>query len=515
VGRALSASSRSFQQRATFAGASAVVVVTVLIPLAAVATHLSVQSLAVLGWARPWTLLARSVALATAVTAGALALGVPAGAVFARARVPFRRALLALHLFPMFLPPFFSALGWFQLLGVRGPLGGERVSAVFFGPVGAWGVLVLTFAPVLTALTALGIRSLDSSLEEAGRIVAAPGQVLARILVPAARPQIALGALLVFALSLGELGVPMFLRVDVYPAAVFARLGGVEQAPGEAAALGLPLVAVALVLTALERRLFSRSDGSVLSLRPEREPIDLGVGATLLALVAALLSVTPIAALAVRAAPSAFLLPTWLGSSVQNGLLVSLAGAAVATPVGIVLGHALARREGVSRLVDTGLLFAFFVPSAVLGIGIVRAWNRPATAFVYASEAVLLLAFVGRYGVLSVRAFAASSQQTSPSYEEAAAVAGSGYLRRLVRIVVPMQRRGVLAAFGLTLIFCLRDLETAVLFYPPGGEPLTVRIFTLEANGPPGVVAGLAVLHATVTAVVLVALTWTFGRSGT
>jgi iron(III) transport system permease protein len=230
---------------------------------------------------------------------------------------------------------------------------------------------------------------------------------------------------------------------------------------------------------------------------------------------AALLSMAPLAALAVQAAPSTSGVTTWLGSSVQNRLLVSLGCAALATPMGIVMGHSIAHGQRIARLIDTGFLFAFFVPSAVLGVGVVGAWNRPATAFVYASEAVLVLGFLGRYGILSVRAFAASLVQTSPSYEEAAAVAGSGNLRRLVRIVVPMQRRGVLAAFVLTLIFCLRDLETAVLFYPPGGEPLTVRIFTLEANGPTGVVAALAVLHACVTAVVLAVLVWFFDRSVT
>ena len=37
------------------------------------------------------------------------------------------------------------------------------------------------------------------------------------------------------------------------------------------------------------------------------------------------------------------------------------------------------------------------------------------------------------------------------------------------------------------------------LFYPPGGEPLTVRIFTLEANGPEAVVSGLAAIHIGIT----------------
>jgi len=66
-------------------------------------------------------------------------------------------------------------------------------------------------------------------------------------------------------------------------------------------------------------------------------------------------------------------------------------------------------------------------------------------------------------------------------------------------------RRGIAAAFLLTFVFCLRDLETAVLFYPPGGEPLTVRVFTLEANGPAGVVAALALVQVLIAAAVLVA----------
>ena len=66
-----------------------------------------------------------------------------------------------------------------------------------------------------------------------------------------------------------------------------------------------------------------------------------------------------------------------------------------------------------------------------------------------------------------------------------------------------VSRAGVAFAWLLTLVFCLRDLETAILFYPAGGEPLAVRIFTLEANGPPAVVAGLCVLHIVITAAAL------------
>jgi hypothetical protein len=44
-----------------------------------------------------------------------------------------------------------------------------------------------------------------------------------------------------------------------------------------------------------------------------------------------------------------------------------------------------------------------------------------------------------------------------------------------------------------------------VLFYPPGHAPLTVRTFTLEANGPPAVVAALALTQVLVTTLLLAA----------
>jgi iron(III) transport system permease protein len=80
--------------------------------------------------------------------------------------------------------------------------------------------------PIVTSLTALGALGVDASLEEAARVVARPARVVLHILLPAARPAIAFALIVVFALSLSELGVPMFLRVEVFPAAVFARLGG-------------------------------------------------------------------------------------------------------------------------------------------------------------------------------------------------------------------------------------------------------------------------------------------------
>ena len=105
---------------------------------------------------------------------------------------------------------------------------------------------------------------------------------------------------------------------------------------------------------------------------------------------------------------------------------------------------------------------------------------------------------------ISQALFAQAKISSSVLGNGAAAASGAGFLRRLFRIVLPVNARGVGFAWVLALVFCLRDLETAVLFYPAGRAPLTVRIFTLEANGPEAVVAALSVAHIAITAAALV-----------
>lgn len=480
-----------------------------LVPLVELAVELAragVFGLAVLASPRPWMLLARSVVLAGATTALALAVGVPLGVVFARARIPARRALFALHTVPMALPPFLLVLGWFHLFGRTGLLGNQGTAAHLFSSHGLVLVEGLAFAPVATTLTALGVSAIDPSLEEAARLVAHPLRVAVRILLPAAAKAVVVAALVVFALAFGELGVPMFLRQDVYPAAVFARLGGVDYAPGEAAALALPLFPIAFALLAIEGRVLGKRAFTVLGLRSgEGQRMEFGRPLTVACLVAAALSALPIVALALRAAQGKGFerASQWLGTAPSNSLYAAFAAATVVAAIGLVLGHALARGSVVARIADRLALLTFFLPAAVLGVGIIAAWNRPETLFVYGSAAILVIGFVARYAVVGSRVFAAVVAQSPVSFEEAAVVSGAGPFRRLLRVVVPMHRQAAVAAWLTAAVFCLRDLETAVLFYPPGGEPLTVRIFTLEANGPGAVVAALAVAHVALTVTTL------------
>ncbi len=439
---------RRAQEHLALALAGAVLCGVALLPLVAVVAKASPSALKPLASATPWLLLLRSCALAAAVTACTLGIGVPLGVLLGRADVPGRRAALLLHALPAFLPPFLLAVGWFNL-----PHGDA-----LFSSAGAIGVETAAFAPIVTILVAFGVQAIDPSLEEAGRLCAPPWKVALRIVLPAAWPAAALGALLVFALSLSELGVPIFLRIRAYPAAVFARLGAIDYAPGEAAVLALPLLAVAAALLLVERRIGARRSFAVLGLRSEERPrLALGryrPAATLACWLAATASVVPLAGLLLRALRDSGFAQLEFGTSVWNSVAPAAIAASALTAVGIVLGRAVAR---------------------------------------------------GRHGAIPARAFAVAVAQGSPHLEEAAAVQGASFLRRMRRIVIPLHRRAIAGAWLLAFVFCLRDLETVVLFYPPGKAPLTVRILTMEANGAPGVVAALSLVQCGIVAVAVAA----------
>jgi iron(III) transport system permease protein len=406
-----------------------------------------------------------------------------------------------MHAFPVFAPPFLLALGWSHVFA-----GSPGASHALFGWSGALLVLTLALSPIVTLLVVLGVRGADSRLVDAARIAAPPGLVARRVLLPLSVPALSLAALVTFALAFSELGVPMFLRVKVYPEAVFSRLGGMNPLPGEAAILALPMLFLSLALLGGERWLGRRRSAASLSWRSPESTLPLGrwrslVGAAVWAFIA--LSLLPIAALGIRGAPALGGIGDWIGDSGVNSLLVGVCTASVGAALALTAGWLVGRRRPGARLIDAVAFLGFVSPAALLGVGMSCLWNRPLTQGIYGSLGIVVLGLLARYAVIPIRTVAAGVLQTSTSTDEAARIAGASLVRRLFAIVAGEQRRALAIAWVLGFVFAIRDLETSALLYPPGGEPLTVRIFTLEANGPEPVVAALASLQIALTAGVL------------
>jgi iron(III) transport system permease protein len=156
--------------------------------------------------------------------------------------------------------------------------------------------------------------------------------------------------------------------------------------------------------------------------------------------------------------------------------------------------------------VDTLTLLLFTLPGTVIGVGLIALWNRPSTSFLYASAAMVILAYLAQYTALTSRITLATLANVPQSLEEAAQMAGAPWLARMGYVVVPAALPGVIAAWLIGFIFCLRDLGASMLVYPAGQDTLPVRIFTLMANGAPSLISALCVILVVVTLISLATL---------
>src|SRR5205823_11085118 len=91
----------------------------------------------------------------------------------------------------------------------------RHVSSAFFGFLGCTGVLFIAFVPIVILLTVAYLGGVNPRQEDAGRLSSRWPGVLRRITLPLIAPAILLGAVLVFLLTLGEVGVPTYLLYPV------------------------------------------------------------------------------------------------------------------------------------------------------------------------------------------------------------------------------------------------------------------------------------------------------------
>lgn len=384
-------------------------------------------------------------------------------------------------------------------------MGSDSVAALselLFGLAGTTGVLASALAPILVILTVVYLRAIDPHLEEAALLLGGWPAALRHVTLPMIWPGIAFGAMLVFLLALGEVGVPMFLRYPVFPVETLTQFAAFQDF-GAATAAAAPLLVVAAVLVVLERthlrervyRLTARTPGAryaVVPLQRLAAPV----------LLAPLLAVGAVVLLPLGALVGASLAPgawarAWAAGAdaLSRSLLLGAVGATLLAALGFLSGYMIRYRAlGSWRALDTLTLLLFVLPGTVIGVGLIALWNRPALDAVYGTSAMMVLAYVAQYVALTSRISAAGLRNLPDSLEEAGRVAGAPWLDRLRELVLPSALPGLLASWAIAFVLCVRDLGASMLVYPPGADPLAVRIFTLMANGPPPLIAALATM---------------------
>lgn len=442
----------------------------------------------------------------------AVLLGAPLGLLLARAAVPYRRFLRVLLSVPLVIPPYIFALTWIFITGPTGILaqaaGKDVVSSHTYTTGAAILVLGIAFYPIVMLATEAATRKVNGRLEEAGLLASPAPVVFRRITLPLVAPTVAAAALIVFILAVSEFGVPGLLRVRVFTTEVFTAFAALYDY-GAATALSLPLMLLVLFAAIACGSVIGKQLVVVSRTPAKGIPVELGRFRPLLlfgvVLVVTVCVLLPILVLVREVTGIHQLLEAVAGSAVaiRNSLWLSLVGAAIVTALGLLLGYQRARTQSAfSTAQDLLFVLLFAVPSTVVGVGVIGLWNRPAIPVqIYASNFTVLVAYMARFVPVAALILAASTRQIHYSSEEAAQLAGVGWLRTFARVVIPQMLPGIAAAFVVTFVFVFGELGATVLVAPPGESTLPVRVYTLIANAPLSLVAALALIQ---TSVVLI-----------
>lgn len=300
-----------------------------------------------------WVLIEHSFALSLLTTLLTTVIGLPLGILFAKTDLPFRRVFSVLFTIPLLVPPYITAISWFSLLGregflaqALGPSAAQVTSAWLFGLPGCVLVLFSTFLPIVMLLTMTYLKTVNPRLEEAGKLVSGWLGVLKEITIPLILPGVSLAAMLVFLLTLGEFGVPTFLRYDVFPVESFTQFSAFYNF-GAAMAATIPLAIITFLVLVVER-IFLREKTYQLRPAPDGEQsakISLGSSrkwlVALVGLICLSIVVTPLLVLVFKSLSASAYSEALskAGDSLLRSFTYAVIGASLLTALGFLSGY--------------------------------------------------------------------------------------------------------------------------------------------------------------------------------
>jgi iron(III) transport system permease protein len=344
-------------------------------------------------------------------------------------------------------------------------------------------MLSFSFFPLVFLMITSALRSVDSKLEDAAKLLYSPVKVLTKITFPLVLPHVLASGLIVFIFSISEMGVPSLFRINTLALEVLNHFTAFFDA-GQALGLSFPLVAsLALLILAVQLLMGKKSYITVCS-SPKKDLIKLGPVQRLISLfyILLLVSLSSIIPLAMLLIESKFMFMEALreaSDSILNSVLLGILCASIMIVISFFVAYAACR----NRKMDYLILFPLIVPSAALGIGMIGIWNNESTAIVYGSFLILAFGCLARLLPYTVKALMPFMEQLPASLEESGRLAGASFAAIVQEILLPLMKPGVITAWLVGFILCMRELDVSVTLTPPGFQTLPNRIFTLYHYG--------------------------------
>jgi iron(III) transport system permease protein len=429
------------------------------------------------------TLLANTLGLAAVVVAGTLAIGTALAYLVVRTDLPARRPLAVLCALPLAIPPYVGSVTYGDVLGPRGGLrdvlGVEEIPSIFGFP-GAALVLVLFTYPYVFLLAAAALRNLNPHFEEAARGL---GRGAVRVFFGTTMrliaPALAAGALLVGLYVLSDFGTVSLMRFQTFTTVIYAEIGGRFDPPA-AAALASVLVLLTLAFLAggiavRGRGRFVQTEGGFAAVSPRQLGRARWPALAAVVAVLALSLALPLARLATWTVDvlGDHELADYLGWG-ANSVFVSVVGASVTVVCALPVAMLMARRGGlvVGWLAQAG----YALPGVIVALALVAIstrWIDP----LYGTLTLLVAAYVIRFLPQAIQGEEAGLQQIGHDLVEAARGLGASSRQALARVVLPLLRPSLAAAWAVVFLTIVKELPATLILRPLGFDTLPVRVW--------------------------------------
>ncbi|MGP1368557.1 MAG: ABC transporter permease [Treponema sp.] len=460
-----------------------------------------------------WHPLANSMILAVFSCAGAIIVGGIFAFLITRTNMKYKRYLSAIFIFPYIMPQWTLALVWRNMFRNTQAVGGADglLASLFHIYMPAWwiegmfpSIIVLALHYSAFAYILIGgiFKNMDSNLEEAATILnTKKSKIFFRITLPLLTPAILSTILLVFGSSMGSYPVPHYLKLTTL-STKYVDLK-VNYA-GEASIIGV-LMMIFGVLILLANQVSTKSRKSYTTVTGKSgqvSKVNLGrVGKYIIPIVLIVLtfftSIYPIISFAFETfLPNpgdysffttgnvANLTTKWwmhrgttdvglygqygmlfnkgIWNSFRGTIIVAVFCSLLAGTIGLLIGYAVSknRRNRFANYVNDIAFLPYLLPSIAVGI----AFFIFGSLFgLYDTFLLAIIAATVKYIPFASRSSLNSMMQISGEIEESALIAGTPWYKRMIRIIIPIQKSAIISGFLLPFMTCIRELPLFML----------------------------------------------------
>jgi len=431
-----------------------------------------------------------------------------------------KKLLSGMLLLPMILAPFVGALGMQCIFGRYGALNAllEKLGVFQPGMGPDWfaggfvGVVVLEalhLFPILYLNVVAAFANVDPMLLEAAEDYGCTGfKRFRKIVLPLVMPGIFAGASLVFIWSFTELGTPLMFSYSRCTAVqIYSGLNEIGYNP-----MPYALVTIVMLFSAamyiLAKFLFGRGGHAMLTKAGRARGQRRLTGIPQLQVIAAFGGIGFFSLLPHLGVLGLGLGTSWYHSvfpssvtlehfeaalghsltvpSIVNSLRYALFAVLIAVALGISSAIMIVRgKSRFSWILDCLVMLPLAVPGLVLAFGYLILGQKGQLFHcvdpIQNPTVLLVIAYAVRRLPYVVRAAVAGLQQTSVSYEEAAASLGAGPLTIFRRITVPLITANLIAGGILAFSFSMLEVSDSLLLaHKAAYFPITKAIYELS-----------------------------------